>query len=146
MKKTSVIMIIILFALVLAIAVGIIPFAMISNSINTASTSKTDAYMSAYNDLINNTSISDGLKKDAVVMNGTMEIALLNVFKSECGIIVYLLVAISVIFILFGVYFIKNKECKNYIGTIFIVAACILLAFTAIIGFQFLRIDALNFI
>ena len=146
MKKTSVILIIVLFALVLVMAIGVIPYAMLTNSINLANSSKTEAYNYAYAELVNNTSISEGLQQDAKVMDKTMGVSLHNVLKSECGIIIYLLVVISVIFILFGVYFIRNKESKNYIGTIFIVAACILLAFTAILGFQFLRIEALNFV
>ena len=48
----------------------------------------------------------------------------------------YLIFVIAVLLIAFGIFFITHEHLNNHIGTALIVAACLLLAFTAIIGFS----------
>ena len=138
MKKTSVILVVLLIALIIVGAVGMVPFALFCTAIQNigdAVVEPSSTYQISYKNLVNNTSLSDNVKAEVINMYNTTD-ELVNVATfGMFWIFAVLVLVISVILIVIGIYFIKNENCKNYIGTALIVAACILLAFTAILTF-----------
>ncbi|MBR1884345.1 MAG: hypothetical protein IJ809_05390 [Clostridia bacterium] len=139
MKKATVIIIVILLALTIVAAIGLIPYAMSINSLKNATNAKSGEYELVYNNLINNNYISDSVKDDVRTMNTSFDTSINAALKSEFTIIMYLMAVISLILILVGVYVVKSPDGKNYIGTVFVVAGCILLAFVAIFGYYILK-------
>ena len=96
-------------------------------------------YQTNLSQIVNNTGISDTIKNNARNMNKTVIETLDYIAAEDFKVSCYFIIVIAIMLVIFGVYFIKNENCKNYVGTALIVAACILLAFTAIIGFSVLK-------
>ena len=139
MKKSSIVIFIIVFALVIAAAACILPIAMVSNSFKLSKNIEIDEYNAAYREIAENNYISEDLKSDAVLMKTIANDTVRDIVKSEISVVLYLSAIIALILILVGVYMVKNESSKNYIGTALIVAGCIILAVVAIFMFYVFR-------
>ena len=135
MKKSSVVLFIVVFALIIAAAACILPIAMVSNSVKISKNIEIDEYNAAYREIAENNYISEDLKSDAVLMKTVANDTVRGILKSEMSVVLYLSAIIALVLILVGVYFIKNEGSKNYVGTAFIAAGCIILAVIAIFMF-----------
>lgn len=142
MKKTSVMLVVLIIAIIIVGAVGIIPLSLFKSSSDLYVSnigSAESQYQINLKNISGNNVLSDNIKGDIVSMYNSAEEVFVTSRVSYFLAIAYLVVAISVLLIAVGIYFIKNEACKNYVGTSFIVAACMLLAFLAIIGFFILK-------
>ena len=140
MKKATVILMVIVIALVIVSAIGLIPLAMYVTSVNSSLNNMAEgsSYDVSLNNITNNIGISDVMKQNANNMNKIAKQTMEHLIKSDFKVAFYFIIVIAIMLVMFGVYFIKNENCKNYVGTALIVSACILLAFTFIIGFSIL--------
>ncbi len=142
MKKTSVMLVVLIIAIVIVAAIGIVPLAFFKSSTDLYKSnivSGNSEYQVNLKNIASNSALSDNIKGDIVSMYNTTDEVFVTARTSYFWAIAYLVMAISVLLIAVGIYFIKNEGCKNYVGTSFIVAACMLLAFLAIIGFCLLK-------
>ncbi len=138
MKKTSVIIVILIIAVMIVGAVGIVPLAVFKSCTDfykVSISNPNSEYMRDVKGIVNNEALSDSIKADVKQMYNTTSDVFSKIRISYFWVAAYLILAISVFLIAVGIYFIKTESCKNYVGTSFIVSAGMLLAFTVIIGF-----------
>ena len=142
MKKMSVILVAMLIALIIVGVIGVVPLAIYSsanNFYNETIVDQASEYQKDLKGIASNEMLSKSLRNDVSNMYNVTDQVFLKVRVANFWMATYLVIAIVVLLIAVGVFFIKKEGCKNYVGTAFIMAACMLLAFNAIIGFFILK-------